>query len=244
MTDFDMVEPVAPPTSPPPPSPNGAGWQHNADGRQYVTRERPRGQRGQMRRIYRVGDETPQEALDRDEKAGGKATPGGKANGDKRPRRRTKRPKMPDPPRQVDMKALEVTFAEAFKAPGLVCASFGDEWAAEHFATSGPYLARNLVLASEHNPWLRAKLEEAATGQDAMMKIVSLVGVGGAMFTYIVPPIIYWFNLPAPAKTREMFGIPDRKPDERTPAYRATRPPGADAGATPPPPTEFPAAAA
>ena len=114
------------------------------------------------------------------------------------------------------------------------CAMFGDEWAAEHFTNSGPYLARNLILASEHNPWLRKKLEEASTGQDAMMMMISLVGVAGALFAYAVPPVIWWFNLPAPRKTREMFGIPDRREPTPPPPYAADQPPsGADAPRTP-----------
>lgn len=193
------------------PSSNGAseaappadGWTPDKNGKPYVARQ------GRPGIIYRQGDETVEQARARD------AEP----KGDKRPRRKTKPPKMPDPPRQVDLKALEVTIADALTSPAMICASFGDEWAADHFAKSGPYLARNLVNASNHNPWLRKKLEEAATGQDAMMKMVSLMGVGGALFGYAIPPIIYWFNLPAPQKTREMFGIPDRR--EREPEYAA-----------------------
>jgi hypothetical protein len=153
---------------------------------------------------------------------------------DRRPRRKSKRPPMPDAPRTVDLKELEATLAEALKAPALAAAAFGDEWAANHFTQAGPYLARNLILASQHNPWLKQKLEEAASGEDAMMKVVSLVGVGGALVTYIVPPIIWWLNLPVPSKTREMFGIPDRR--ERKPAYAAAQngqPPGAEAAAQP-----------
>ena len=226
---------------PPAAAPNGAdtalSWVESDDGRLYVTRPRPKGARGRPRRIYRQGEESPAEALTRDERS----------NGDKRPRRKPKRPKMPDAPRTVDLKALELTFAEAFKSPSMICASFGDEWASEHFADKGPYLARNLILASQHNPWLRAKLEEAATGQDAMLKVMSLLSVGGALVLYIVPPVIWWFNLPAPAKTREMFGIPDHKPDEQPAFYRAG-PPGMGprpAPAPPPPPEPdqgFPAA--
>ena len=205
----DTTEEVGPP--PPPPAANGQPppeeWKRTKDGKQeYIGRKG-----GRSGIIYRQGDETIAQARARDSQP----------TKDKRPQRKSKRPSMPDPPRQVDLKELEVTLAEALKAPAMVCATFGDEWAAEHFTASGPYLARNLILASEHNPWLRKKLEEAATGQDAMMMVVSLVGVGGALFTYVIPPVIYWFNLPAPRKTRELFGIPDR----REPVYAADQPP-------------------
>lgn len=199
------------------PTPNGDSatpaadlWRADKNGKQYTARV------GKPGIVYRQGDETIEQALERDAKPR-----------DKRPRRKTKAPKMPEAPRTVDLKELERTLAEALKAPALMCASFGDEWAADHFTTSGPYLARNLILASEHNPWLRRKLEEAATGQDAMMKVVSMIGVGGALFAYTIPPVIYWFNLPAPKKTREMFGIPERKPTEREPEYAAGSPPPA-----------------
>jgi hypothetical protein len=195
------------PFSPPPATEEQ--WRRDRRGREYV----PRGAGHGSGQVWRQGDETVAEARARD------VSPG-----DRRPRRKVKTPKMPEAPRKADLKQLEQTLAEALKAPAMLAASFGDEFGAEHFNRAGPYLARNLILASEHNPWLRQKLEEAATGQDAMMMVVSLVGVGGALFMYVVPPIIYYFNLPAPAKTREMFGIPDRK--ERPPDYAASPPPG------------------
>ena len=179
----------------PAPTPPTEEWSVTKDGRQYVGRRD-----GRSGIIYRQGNETIAEARERD------STPR-----DKRPRRKPKTPKMPASPRKVDLKELEQTLAEALKAPAMLCATFGDEWGAEHFQRAGPYLARNLILASEHNPWLRTKLEETATGQDAMMMVVSLIGVGGALFVYAVPPLIYFLNLPAPRKTRELFGIPDRR---------------------------------
>jgi hypothetical protein len=208
LADLDL-EPVT--------QPNGAGepdgapppldeWKTDSRGRMYTPRREGKGI------VYRQGEETIAQALERD------------ATGprDQRPRPKSKRPKMPEAPRKVDLKELERTLAEALKAPAMMCATFGDEWAANHFTMSGPYLARNLVMASEHNPWLRRKLEEAATGQDAMMLVVSMVGVGGALFTYLIPPIIHWFNLPVPEKAREMFGIPPRR--EQEPPYAASTP--------------------
>lgn len=199
MIDPDGVEPITPPA--PEPEPERV-WKVDRTDREYIQKPEGRGV------IYRHGTETVAEALARDQ-----------LPRDQRPRRKPKRPKMPDAPRKIDLKELELTLAEALKAPAVMCASFGDEWAAEHFTTTGPYLARNLILASEHNPWLRRKLEESATGQDAMMKLVSLVGVGGALVSYTVPVIIYWANLPVPERTRIMFGIPPRK--EQAPAYAA-----------------------
>lgn len=217
-----------PPFEPPPPpavDPLEQGWKLSKKNGKLYYNPRP-GVRG-ARVIYREGGETIAEAIARDQREQEQALR------DKRPKPH-KTPKMPEPPRGVDLKELEHTLAEALKAPAMLCAGFGDEWAAEHFTKSGPYLARNLILASEHNPWLRRKLEEAATGEDAMMMVVSLVGVGGALFAYVVPPVIYWFNLPTPRKTRELFGIPDRK-DRQPPPYAANFEPAETA--------EFPTAA-
>lgn len=197
--ETELEQPEPPGTSEPVPDP---GWAVDKNGKEYINKPQGRG------KIYRQPGETVEEALARDA-----------VKRDDPPRRRPRAPTMPKAPRKVDLRELEETLADALKTPAMLAASFGDEWGAEHFTRSGPYLARNLVLASEHNPWLRAKLEEAATGQDAMMKIVSLIGVGGALFGYIAPPVIWYLNLPVPERTRSMFGIPPRR--ERTPDYAA-----------------------
>lgn len=184
-------------------------WKTDSAGREYIPKPQGRGM------IYRKGGESVAEALENDAKPK-----------DPRPKRKTKAPKMPQAPRKLDLKELEHTLAEALKSPAMICAGFGDEWAANHFTTSGPYLARNLVLASEHNDWLRKKLEDAATGQDAAMKVLALVPVAGALFAYAIPPVVYWFNLPVPPKTREMFGIPPRK--EKPPEYASPADPETD----------------
>ncbi|HEX6461131.1 MAG TPA: hypothetical protein VF032_19600 [Thermoleophilaceae bacterium] len=181
-----------------------AGWQRDGRGREYVKHPGGKGT------LWRQGDETIEEALARDAEQAPK---------DRRPRRKSKTPKKPPAPRRVDLKELEAAIAEALQAPAMVCGMFGEEWAANHFTAQGPYLARNLILASEHNPWLRAKLEEWATGEAAAMKLMSLVGVTGALIGYAVPPIVYFANLPVPDKAREMFNIPDRREEhaESTP---------------------------
>jgi hypothetical protein len=84
-----------------------------------------------------------------------------------------------------------------------------------------------LIVAANHNPWLKKRLEAAATGGDSAMKLVTLVGVGGALFAYAIPPVVWWLNLPVPDRGREMFGIPPRREHD----------------APVPPPAAFPAAA-
>ena len=64
------------------------------------------------------------------------------------------------------------------------------------------------------------ELEELSTGGELAMKVITLLGVGGALFGYAIPPIIWWFNLPVPDKAREMFGFPPARIDDarRAPA--------------------------
>lgn len=175
-----------------------SGWQRDKSGKEYV---KAVGRRGI---VYRQGQETVADAHERD----AQPRPQG------RPQRKTK-PKMPPPPPpKADLRLLEQQLAEALKAPAMPAAMFGDEWAANHFVTNAPLLARNLVLASETNPWLRRKLENAATGGDMMMQIVSLVGLGGAFVMYLAPPIVWWLNVPLPDKGRELLGIPERPSDD------------------------------
>jgi hypothetical protein len=207
--DGDLGAPPGP-DPPQPPNPPPDEWRTSSDGRVYVPRTD-----GVPGIIYRFDtDETVAQARERM-----------KLPRDQRPKPKQRKPRTPkltdEKPKQADLKALEATLAEALKAPAMVCAMVGDEWSATHFTNAGPYLARNLVLASEHNPWLRRKLEEAATGEDAMMLVVSLVGVAGAVISYTLPPIVYWLNLPVAPKVREMFGIPDRKHPPRPPEYTA-----------------------
>lgn len=186
VADEPLAEPIAAPDE----------WRIDKNGKQYTARK------GRSGIVYRAGTESIAQALARD------ALPPEKKQA--KPKKRPA-PKPPDPPRDVDLKQLERELAEALKSPAMIAAMAGDEWLANHFTTSGPFLARNLVVASEHNPWLRRKLEEMATGEDAMMKVITLMGVGGALVSYLAPPIVYIFNLPVPEKGREMFGIPPRR---------------------------------
>ena len=82
---------------------------------------------------------------------------------------------------------------------------------------AGPYLARTLINASEYNPWLRRKLEESASGEDALMKVMGMVGIAGGFVMYFVPPTIYFLNLRVPDKAREAFGIPPRREPDYAP---------------------------
>lgn len=201
-------EVFTPPAGPPTENgqPDGVEeWQFNKNGKAYVARGG-----GKPGTILRQGDdETVAEARARD------ALP----KEERRPRRKPKTPKMPAAPRKVDLRQLEEPLAAALKAPGAIAMSFGDEWAFEHFENSGPYLARQLILAAQYNPWLRKRLEEAASGEEAMMRVMGFMAISGALVMYVVPPTIYFLNLKVPDKAREMLNVPPRRePDHAAPA--------------------------
>jgi hypothetical protein len=179
----------------------GVGWKRNKAGREYIVNP------GRKGMLFRQGDESVGEAILR---AG--------LPDDPAPKRKSKAGRhKPDPPPATDLRELEAMLAESFKSPAVVCAMAGDEWGAHHFDMAGPALARNLVVASQHNPWLRKKLEAASTGGDAAIQLMSMAALGGAIIMYVGPPVVHWFNLPVPDKAREMFGIPDRRPAEDAP---------------------------
>ena len=211
MSAVDELEQVAPPGA----GESDDGWRTDKHGKAYVPRVEGRGV------IYRQGQETVAQALERD----AKPKP-------ERPKRRVKKPKLQEAPRRIELKLLEEEIRGALKAPAALCTVLGEngEWPAEHFLAHAPNLARNLVLASEHNPWLRRQLEEVATGEQALGKIISLFAVGGALFMYTVPPAIYFLNLPVSPKTRAMLGdIPDRRMHPPVDAFPAASPPAAAA---------------
>jgi len=193
-------------------------WLRDSRGREYIRAE---GRRGI---IYRQAGETVEDALRRD------ARPR-----DERPRR--PRPKAPPKPSSVDLKELERLLADVFRAPAVPAAALltgmDGGWTADHFTNMGPFLARNLVVAAEHNPWLRVRLERAAGGGDLAMQLAAMVPLASAVLLYTVPPLVYWLNLPMPDKGRELFGIPQRKQDAPKPP---PTPPAGTPSATAAPP--------
>jgi hypothetical protein len=177
------------------------GWRRDSQGRDFA------GAKGRSGVIYRQGEETIDEAFARDAKGKPDTPPKRKAI----PKGTGRKPPAPT---QTDLRELEHALAEGFAAPAMLAAAFGDEWSANHFSQQGPNLARHLCAAAKHNPWLRAKLEAAILGEDFMIQLVTLLGVGGALFAYAIPPVIYWLNLPVPDQAREMFAIPPRRTRE------------------------------
>ena len=208
-------------TAPPPAgaAPQEDAWEKDRRGRRFVRHPT------EARVVFRRGEESIADALERDAKAPPK--------GDKRPRAKTKARKPP-PSTNVDLRELERLLTEALSAPAMACAMFGDEWAANHFTTQAPSLSRNLIVASERNPWLRRKLEGLVTGEEAAAQLIAMLGVGGALIGYAIPPIVWWFNLPLPERARVMFGIPPAR--EAQPIPEPLRAEGTAS-------TEFPAAA-
>lgn len=209
----ELEELGAPSPQPPPPPANtaGEGWRKDKQGRDYITLP---GRRGPL---YRRGDETVQERVERD-----KRPPDEKPKGKGR-----KKPPQQAPPQDVDLKAIEAALAEALRSPAMIAGLAGDVYLANHFTMWGPRLARNLVVSAEHNPWLRRQLETIATGGNTAVAMMSLLGLAGGVLAYVAPPIIYMFNLPAPAMAREMFQIPERRNGTGPPAAAAPVPQGA-----------------
>lgn len=175
--------------------PRAQGWKQDVRGR-WITPAR-----GRSGMVYRQGNETIEEALARDKK-------GPK---DKRPKSKPKTAPKPPAPTQESLKELEFLLAEGLKSLAVPCAMLGDSWPADHFTLHGPILARNLVEASKHNPWLRSKLEAAVRGEDFMVKVITTLGIGGALCMYAVPPILYYLPGVAPKEARELFDVPDRR---------------------------------
>lgn len=213
-------------TGPPDPAAED-GWKIDKQKRKFVAA------RGRSGIVYRQGNETVEEALARDAK-GPRDKPPKKKKGDPAAAAATAAAvagKGPAPSKQ-GLKELEHALAEGLRAPAMAAAMVGDEWLAEHFMKQGPVLARNLVMASEHNPWLRAKLEAAMQGEDIMIKVMTMMTVGGAVIGYVVPPIIYLVNPPfVSEKAREMFGVPERRPDHEEGPRAPATPPAHAAGA-------------
>ncbi len=212
-----LAAPGAP--SPAPEFPPGAtvspdGWRKDKAGRDFVTIP---GRRGPL---YRRGEETVAERLERDRRPKDDK-PKGKA------KRRPQLPETPDKPRNEDLRELEAALAEAFRSPSMIAGLAGDLYLANHFSVWGPRLARNLVVTSEHNPWLRRQLEQMASGGQVSMTVITMIGLAGAVLCYTAPPIIYLFNLPAPDMARAMFSIPERRNGSIPPA------PAAEASAAP-----------
>lgn len=180
-----------------------AGWQLDKRGKWYAP---ARGRSGLLRR---VGNETLEEAYARDladrESRGADRPPKPK------PKTRSSVPKQPAPTTVTSIE-LEALLREVLSAPAMGAGMAGDQWAADHFTREAPVLARNLVAASEHNPWLRRKLEGLVLGEDLLVKLLTLLPVAGALIAYSIPPIIYYFDPPfIPREARQMMHVPDRR---------------------------------
>ena len=152
-----------------------AGWQKDGRGRMYV---KPPGG-GNV--VFRRDEETVEQALER----------ASRPDADKPPKPRKK--KLPkSETNEADLKTVEAALAQVFMAPGQVAgALLRDQWLLLHFQARGPELARALTNAAEHNPWLRKKLLELASGGAAAMQLQAIVLLALAAAGYAVPPLAY-----------------------------------------------------
>ncbi|HWD76339.1 MAG TPA: hypothetical protein VG371_14455 [Solirubrobacteraceae bacterium] len=227
----DTVDTPTPAADAAAPAP-AAEWKVDAQGRSYTPAS------GRSGLIFRKGNETVEEALARD----------AKAPKDKPPKPRAARAKKAPAPTRKDLAELKLQVAEALKAPAVLCAMRGHSWAANHFTREGDTLAGNLVAASEHNPWLRAKLEAMLVGDDFLINVVLSLGIASSLAAYAIPPAIYF--LPPSVidrltgghseQAREMFGVPARPVaapviDHPSSNGNGSAPQAAPAGGTEPP---------
>lgn len=197
-----------------------AGWKTDKQGRQYAPA------RGRSGVVYRQGTESLEEAYARD----------GQGPKDRKPRGKSKT-NLPPKPTAIDARQLEHALTELLQSPGFAAAMAGDEFLTDHFAKQGPNLARNLVAASQRNPWLRQKLEALMVGDEFMVKLMTTIGVGGAVISYAVPPILYVLPMGGERvdRAREMFGVPERPTKEEPRADTAPAAPPAPPEGAPAP---------
>lgn len=193
------------------------GWKPDKQGRQYITIP------GRKGPLYRRGEETVAERIERAQRPADEAPKASK---------KRKQPAQPAAPDDFDLKVIEKAIAEALASPAMLAGLAGDVYLAQHFATQGPRLARVLVVTADSSPWLRRQLEQLAAGGSTALNVMGMLGLAVGIVGYVAPPIIYLFNLPAPAMAREMFQIPERRPT------------AADNGSTPPVQADSPAAPA
>lgn len=188
----------APPYDPPANGEVDVEWRPDTKGREFVPAK------GRSGVVYRQGEETPDQAWERDQEA--------QERKKRTPKAKTRR--KPPAPTQVTLKELEHALNEALSAPAMIAAMNGDEWGAQHFSTQAPAVSRNLVKCAEHNPWVREKLIALMAGEGALMNVMVFASLGAACFAYVVPPVVYYLNprvIPESARimVRARYAIPD-----------------------------------
>lgn len=199
------------------------GWQLAKNGRQFASNP------GGGWPVWRRGNESVQEALTR--AAADKP--------DKPPRSKRRRAEQakasgakPAVSRDQLTREIQEACAGILTAPAIGCAMFGDEWGANHFQVQGERFAANLARSSEHNPWLRSKLEKLTEGELAIVAVLTSVSLAAGAVGYIMPPLIKYLDLPVPERARFMLGVP-LSPIYAGAALEAEPDPGADPGAVP-----------
>ena len=186
-------------------------WKVDKLGREYTNR--PPGRSGV---ILRQGEETIDQARERDAKGPAK----------KAPKRKTER--KPPAPTEISMKELEHQLRQALEAPAYLAAMREDAWGVQHFQQQAPRLARNMVACAEGNEWFRAKLIAAMAGEGVLVNVMMFASLGAAAFAYVIPPIVHYLNPPF---------IPDRAGELIRARYNIPDPPLEYTGAVPEPPT-------
>lgn len=222
MTDTISPEadtaPAADPAGAARPQPDD-GWQTAKNGRQFASNP------GGGWPVWRRGDESVQEALLR----AAEVKPD-RAPKSKRKRQAATAGAAAKAPADVagTTRKIEEACAAILTAPAIGCAMFGDEWGANHFQVQGERFAATLARSSEHNPWLRARLEKLTEGELAIAAVLTSVSLTAAAAGYIAPPVIKYMNLPVHPRARAMLGVPPDPADQLAARRAQQAPPAGD----------------
>lgn len=199
------------------------GWQTGKNGRQFTRIPGVGGYQGIAWR--KAEDETPAQAIDRRRRelaAGGvqKQPPRSKRARQREPDQasgQTERTRPEPVSRDQLTRKIQAMCEDVLCSPTLVFAGFGLQWEADHFAAQGERFAANIARSSETNPWLRKHLERALEGEQTAMAILTSFNLATGAIGYVLPPLIKWGVVPAPASARRIFGVP-------SPVAQGTRP--------------------
>lgn len=139
---------------------------------------------------------------------------------------------------KLDLKEIEEKLSRLLELPAVPMVATGDIWPAQHIEAQAAPLAKAIANACKDNVQLRNRLLQ-------FLRVSDNANLGIAIFSYLVPILLYYGILPAPPMVRAQLGVPDRQ-EARGPTLAqqmedAIR--SQNATAPPPPATNEPAPA-
>jgi hypothetical protein len=113
---------------------------------------------------------------------------------------------------KLDLKEIEEKLGNLLELPGIPMAAAGDVWPAQHIERHAHPLAKAIANACKDNPQLRAKLLQ-------LLRVSDNASLAVAVFSYLVPILLYYGLLPVPPIVRAQLQVPDRnEPGVRSPS--------------------------